>query len=107
MLVVVDDAYDAYDAYDDAYGEAAEAVRAALDRLEDRVLSPSCADHTEDIYSLEREVGEVRDAVQPPVPVLPGLLSGLADEGRSAKVPPYFREVADHLHRTDTPRIRA
>ncbi|KOY56484.1 magnesium and cobalt transport protein CorA [Streptomyces sp. XY332] len=86
----------------DAYGEAAETVRAALDRLEDRVFSSSRVDHTEDIYSLKREVREFRDAVQPLVPVLTGLLSGLAEEGRPSKVLPYFRDVSDHLHRTDT-----
>ncbi|WP_323185429.1 CorA family divalent cation transporter [Streptomyces sp. NBC_01214] len=86
----------------DAYSEAAETVRAALNRLEDRVSSPSRVDHTEEIYSLKREVREFRDAVQPLVPVLPGLLSGPADEGRPATALPYFRDVADHLHRTDT-----
>ncbi|MEU7730230.1 CorA family divalent cation transporter [Streptomyces sp. NPDC040724] len=89
----------------DVYSEAAETVRAALDRLEDRLFSPSRVDHTEEIYSLKREVREFRDAVQPLVPVLPvlpGLLSGPADEGRPATVLPNFRDVADHLHRTDT-----
>ncbi|ARE73262.1 magnesium transporter CorA [Streptomyces sp. Sge12] len=86
----------------DAYSEAAETVRAALDRLEDRVFSSARVDHTEDIYSLKREVREFRDAVQPLVPVLPGLLSGPAEEELPAKVLPYFRDVADHLHRTDT-----
>ncbi|WUF73920.1 hypothetical protein OG749_39630 [Streptomyces nojiriensis] len=86
----------------DAYTEAAETVRAARSRLEDRDFSPSRVDHTEGTYSLNREVREFRDAVQPLVPVLPGLLSGLADEGRPATVLPSFRDVADHLHRTDT-----
>ncbi|MFD9305647.1 CorA family divalent cation transporter [Streptomyces sp. NPDC060048] len=36
----------------DAYSEAAETVRAALDQLEDRVFSSCRVDHTEDIYSL-------------------------------------------------------
>ncbi|MET9605944.1 magnesium and cobalt transport protein CorA [Streptomyces sp. NPDC006512] len=85
----------------DAYGEAAEKVRAELDRLEDRVFSSSRVDHTEEIYSLKREVREFRDAVQPLVPVLPGLVGGLGEDERSATVLPYFRDVADHLHRTD------
>ncbi|WP_405791430.1 magnesium and cobalt transport protein CorA [Streptomyces sp. NBC_00029] len=85
----------------DAYGEAAETVRGALDRLEDRVFSSARVDHTEEIYSLKREIREFRDAVQPLVPVLPGLLNGLGEQERPAKVIPYFRDVTDHLHRTD------
>ncbi|MET9622350.1 magnesium and cobalt transport protein CorA [Streptomyces sp. NPDC006464] len=85
----------------DAYGEAAEAVRAELDRLEDRVFSSSRVDHTEHIYSLKREVREFRDAVQPLVPVLPALLGGLGGGEGASTVQPYFRDVADHLDRTD------
>ncbi|WP_411103301.1 magnesium and cobalt transport protein CorA [Streptomyces sp. cmx-4-9] len=86
----------------DAYSEAAGKVRAALNRLEDEVFSSSRVDHTENIYSLKREVREFRDAVQPLVPVLHGLLNGLDEEdGPSAKALPYFRDVADQLHRTD------
>ncbi|WP_234327929.1 magnesium and cobalt transport protein CorA [Streptomyces sp. NRRL F-2664] len=86
----------------DAYGDAAATVRAELERLEDRVFSASRVDHTEDIYSLKREVREFRDAVQPLVPVLTGLLSGVGDQDRASKVEPYFRDVADHLQRTET-----
>ncbi|MFD3330407.1 magnesium and cobalt transport protein CorA [Streptomyces sp. NPDC058701] len=85
----------------DAYGDAAARVRSALNRLEDQVFSTSRVDHTERIYSLKREVREFRDAVQPLVPVLGGLLSGLGQEDRPAEIVPYFRDVADHLHRTD------
>ncbi|WP_406513973.1 hypothetical protein OG851_40090 [Streptomyces sp. NBC_00161] len=49
----------------DTYGEAAETVRAALNRLEDRVFSFSRVDHTEDIYSPNREVREFRDTTEP------------------------------------------
>ncbi|MFF1798714.1 magnesium and cobalt transport protein CorA [Kitasatospora sp. NPDC058263] len=88
----------------DAYSDAADKVRAALTKLEDCVFSPSRVDHTEQIYSLKREVREFRDAVQPLVPVLEGLLSGPGQEekGFPPKVLPYFRDVADHLNRTDT-----
>ncbi|WP_405705582.1 magnesium and cobalt transport protein CorA [Streptomyces xanthophaeus] len=85
----------------DAYGEAAAKVRAALNRLEDQVFSTSRVDHTEGIYSLKREVREFRDAVQPLVPVLQGLLGGPGDGRHPPKALPYFRDVADHLHRTD------
>lgn len=88
----------------DAYGDSADKVRAALTELEDRVFSTSRVDHTEAIYSLKREVREFRDAVQPLVPVLQGLLTGPDREPQDhpPKVLPYFRDVADHLNRTDT-----
>ncbi|WP_228980258.1 magnesium and cobalt transport protein CorA [Streptomyces sp. DH12] len=110
----------------DAYGDSAEKVRTALTALEDSVFSTTRVDHTESIYSLKREVREFRDAVQPLVPVLQGLLNdpdadgrgpdggpvgqGTREEGRGgpdrrvhlSKALPYFRDVADHLNRTDT-----
>ncbi|MCY0921640.1 magnesium and cobalt transport protein CorA [Streptomyces sp. H27-G5] len=86
----------------DAYSDAAVKVRNALNRLEDQVFSSARVDHTEGIYSLKREVREFRDAVQPLVPVLNGLLSGPGEERHAPKAEPYFRDVADHLHRTDT-----
>ncbi|WP_406390674.1 magnesium and cobalt transport protein CorA [Streptomyces sp. NBC_00887] len=88
----------------DAYSDAAAKVRAALTELEDCVFSTSRVDHTEAIYSLKREVREFRDAVQPLGPVLRGLLSSAGQDGQGhpPKVLPYFRDVADHLGRTDT-----
>ncbi|MFD3516429.1 magnesium and cobalt transport protein CorA [Streptomyces sp. NPDC058663] len=101
----------------DSYSDSAVRVRAALSQLEDRVFSTSRVDHTESIYSLKREVREFRDAVQPLVPVLPQLLTGAGRPGSSgrdgqdrqgppgesaAALLPHFRDVADHLHRTDT-----
>ncbi|MFF3215626.1 magnesium and cobalt transport protein CorA [Streptomyces sp. NPDC002886] len=88
----------------DAYSDAARRVRATLNRLEDEVFSTSRIDHTERIYSLKREVREFRDAVQPLVPVVQGLLSGPGEDRHQPnqpKVLPYIRDVADHLHRTD------
>ncbi|MEV7415476.1 magnesium and cobalt transport protein CorA [Streptomyces sp. NPDC089919] len=85
----------------DAYSDAARRVRATLDRLEDEVFSTSRVDHTQSIYSLKREVREFRDAVQPLVPVLQGLLDGPDAKGRLSEIDPYVRDVTDHLHRTD------
>ncbi|MGW0362773.1 magnesium and cobalt transport protein CorA [Streptomyces sp. NPDC002990] len=85
----------------DAYSDAARRVRTALNRLEDQVFSTSRVDHTEGIYSLKREVREFRDAVQPLVPVVQGLLSGPGEEDHALKIGPYVRDVADHLYRTD------
>lgn len=85
----------------DAYSDAALRVRTALSQLEDQVFSTSRIDHTEDIYSLKREVREFRDAVQPLVPVVHGLLSGQGEQGHQLEIAPYMRDVADHLDRTD------
>lgn len=86
----------------DAYSDAARRVRATLNRLEDEVFSTTRVDHTENIYSLKREVREFRDAVQPLVPVVQGLLSGdPGEKDHHAEIAPYIRDVADHLHRAD------
>ncbi|MEU9984545.1 magnesium and cobalt transport protein CorA [Streptomyces sp. NPDC050856] len=84
----------------DAYGAAAAQVRADLTDLERRVFSASHDDHTEKVYSLKREVLEFRDAVQPLVPVLQEFTGPHAEWPEGAL--PYFRDVSDHLHRTDT-----
>ncbi|WP_234362146.1 magnesium and cobalt transport protein CorA [Streptomyces sp. IMTB 1903] len=85
----------------DAYSDAARRVRATLDRLEDDVFSTSRVDHTQAIYSLKREAREFRDAVQPLVPVLHGLVDGPSEVDAQSKIAPYIRDVADHVHRTD------
>ncbi|MFE4280977.1 magnesium and cobalt transport protein CorA [Streptomyces goshikiensis] len=85
----------------DAYSDAARRVRATLNRLEDEVFSTSRVDHTQSIYSLKREVREFRDAVQPLVPMVQGLLRGPGGVDHRPEIAPYMRDVADHLHRTD------
>ncbi|MFP8907031.1 magnesium and cobalt transport protein CorA [Streptomyces atacamensis] len=85
----------------DAYSDAAGKVRADLTRLERCVFSPSRDDLTEEIYSLKREVLEFRDAVGPLVPVVREFTAGPRSQWPQG-VLPYFRDVADHLHRTDT-----
>ncbi|MFI0786183.1 magnesium and cobalt transport protein CorA [Streptomyces lydicus] len=88
----------------DAYAEAAAQVRAELTELEQCVFSPARDDLTEQIYSLKREVVEFRDAVQPLVPVMQPFATARDDWPR--QVVPYFRDVTDHLTRTDT-EVRA
>ncbi|MEE1752762.1 magnesium and cobalt transport protein CorA [Streptomyces sp. SP18CS02] len=88
------------DATVDTYTAIAEEVRGDLTGLERRVFSSAREDVIEEIYSLKREVLEFRDAVQPLVPVVQdfaGPRSGWPEEAL-----PYFRDVADHVHRTDT-----
>jgi magnesium transporter len=85
----------------DAYTDAADKVRTDLTELERCVFSSSRDDLTEEIYSLKREVLEFRDAVQPLVPVVQEFVSGPRERWPQDALP-YFRDVADHLHRTDT-----
>jgi magnesium transporter len=84
----------------DSYTEAAVQVRTDLTALERRVFSPERDDLTEQIYTLKREVLEFRDAVQPLVPVVQDFAGPHA--GWPEEMLPYFRDVADHMHRTDT-----
>ncbi|WP_256984052.1 magnesium and cobalt transport protein CorA [Streptomyces sp. XY006] len=88
----------------DAYAQAAAQVRADLTDLERCVFSPARDDLTEQIYSLKREVVEFRDAVQPLVPVLQDFTRPA--DAWPRQLVPYFRDVADHLTRTDT-EVRA
>ncbi|MEV6756611.1 magnesium/cobalt transporter CorA [Streptomyces sp. NPDC051214] len=84
----------------DTYTAIAEEVRGDLTDLERRVFSPEREDVIEEVYSLKREVLEFRDAVQPLVPVVQDFVSPLS--GWPQEALPYFRDVADHVHRTDT-----
>ncbi len=83
----------------DAYAQAAAQVRTDLTELEECVFSPTREDLTEQIYSLKREVVEFRDAIGPLVPVIHPFATGRDDWPR--QIVPYFRDVADHLTRTD------
>ncbi|MER7983893.1 magnesium and cobalt transport protein CorA [Streptomyces sp. NPDC095817] len=84
----------------DSYTEAVLEVRSDLSALERDVFSPDREDLTERIYSLKREVLEFRDAVQPLLPVVHEFTD--ARTGWPDALLPYFRDVSDHLHRTDT-----
>ncbi|GAA3896050.1 magnesium and cobalt transport protein CorA [Streptomyces lannensis] len=88
----------------DAYMQAAAQVRADLTDLERCVFSPAREDLTEQIYTLKREVVEFRDAVGPLVPVVQQFTAPHDDWPR--QMVPYFRDIADHLTRTDT-EVRA
>ncbi|MEU1039845.1 magnesium and cobalt transport protein CorA [Streptomyces sp. NPDC005551] len=84
----------------DSYLEASVQVRTDLTALERCVFAPGREDLTEQIYSLKREVLEFQDAVQPLVPVVQDFAGPRAEW--PAEMLPYFRDVSDHLHRTDT-----
>jgi magnesium transporter len=84
----------------DGYTEAALRVQHDLGGLARRVFSPARDDLTEEIYSLKQEVLQFRDAVEPLVPVVREFAG--PDTGWPAEAVPYFRDVADHVQRTDT-----
>ncbi|MFG2577270.1 magnesium and cobalt transport protein CorA [Streptomyces sp. NPDC048481] len=88
----------------DDYALAAAQVRTDLTDLERCVFSPARDDLTARIYALKREVVEFRDAVQPLVPVVQHFTAPHDDWPQ--QIVPYFRDVADHLTRTDT-EVRA
>lgn len=85
----------------DSYTDAAAEVRTDLTELERCVFSSSRDDVTEQIYTLKREVLEFRDAVRPLVPVVREFVAGSRSQWPRGALP-YFRDVADHLHRADT-----
>ncbi|WP_336319828.1 magnesium and cobalt transport protein CorA [Streptomyces lavendofoliae] len=84
----------------DTYTKAAGGVRGDLTELERCVFSPERGDVTDQIYFLKREVLEFRDAIQPLVPVLEEFTGPRAPWAEDLL--PYFRDVADHLHRAET-----
>lgn len=84
----------------DSYSDVALRVRADLTQLERRVFAPDRDDLTEAIYSLKREVVEFRDAVEPLVPVVQEFAG--PRQGWHEECLPYFRDVADHIERTNT-----
>ncbi|MBT2530386.1 magnesium and cobalt transport protein CorA [Streptomyces sp. ISL-99] len=84
----------------DTYTAIAEEVRSDLTGLERRVFSPARENVIEEVYSLKREVLEFRDAVQPLVPVVQEFAGPRSSWPEEAL--PYFRDVADHVHRADT-----
>ncbi|WP_329392823.1 magnesium and cobalt transport protein CorA [Streptomyces lydicus] len=84
----------------DSYSEVALRIRADLTQLERRVFAPAREDLIEEIYSLKREVVEFRDAVEPLVPVVQEFAK--SREGSHKEALPYFRDVADHMQRTNT-----
>jgi magnesium transporter len=84
----------------DSYLDASVQVRTDLTTLERSVFAPGREDLTEQIYSLKREVLEFQDAVRPLVPVVQDFAGPRAEWPE--EMLPYFRDVADHMHRTDT-----
>ncbi|CUR59958.1 Magnesium and cobalt transport protein CorA [metagenome] len=80
----------------DAYGDVASALEQDVDEVEASVFSPTRTDDSARIYTLKREISEVRRAVLP----LREPIGRLADgqlEAIAPEVAPFFHGVADNL----------
>jgi magnesium transporter len=82
----------------DAYERVGKSLEIDVDEVEESVFSPARTDDSVRIYTLKREIAEVRRAVLPlrdPMrQAAGGVVKGLAPEAA-----PFFRDVADHLAR--------
>lgn len=80
----------------DRYLEVMDELQIDVDEVEASVFSPARTDDSARIYTLKREISEVRRAVLPLREPLRRLAGG-AERGVQAETAPFFRDVADHL----------
>ncbi len=82
----------------DEYERIGEALQVDVDEVEESVFSPARTDDSSRIYTLKREIAEVRRAViplrEPMRRFAAGQETGIDDETAT-----YFRDVSDHLQR--------
>jgi magnesium transporter len=90
--------YHAADLVVDEYERAIAAIDDDIAEIEAQVFSPDTGDHAQRIYSLKREVLELRRAVAPLAAPLERLAAGSVP-GTAPELTPYFRDVHDHLLR--------
>ena len=90
--------YRAADLVVDEYERAIAAIDDDIAEIEAQVFSPDSGDHAQRIYSLKREVLELRRAVAPLAAPLERLATG-GVPGTAPELAPYFRDVHDHLLR--------
>jgi magnesium transporter len=83
----------------DRYEEVAAALEIDVDEVETSVFSPARTDDSVRIYTLKREIAEVRRAVLPLREPMRRFASALVP-GIHSEAAPFFRDVADHLSRT-------
>jgi magnesium transporter len=81
----------------DGYTAVVQELQTDVDEIEASVFSPARTNDSERIYTLKREIAEVRRAVMPlrdPIRrFADALVKGMASEGA-----PFFRDVLDHLN---------
>ena len=82
----------------DGYTAVTEALETDVDEVENSVFSPARTDDSVRIYTLKREIAEVRRAVLPLREPMQRFASGTVP-GIATDAAPFFRDVADHLAR--------
>ncbi len=80
----------------DAYVGVMHELQADVDEVEESVFSPARTDDSVRIYTLKREIAEVRRAVLPLREPMGRCANGSV-EGMDPASAPFFRDVADHL----------
>ena len=91
--------YAVCDSVVDRYEEVAAALETDVDEVEESVFSPARTNDSVRIYTLKREIAEVRRAVLPLREPMGRFASGLVP-GIDPQAAPFFRDVSDHLSRT-------
>ena len=82
----------------DEYERVGAALEIDVDEVEESVFSPARSDDSVRIYTLKREIAEVRRAVMPLREPMRRFAAGQL-EGIDEQTATYFRDVSDHLHR--------
>ena len=91
--------YAVCDAVVDRYEEVAAALETDVDEVEESVFSAARTDDSVRIYTLKREIAEVRRAVLPLRQPMGRFATGTV-VGIDPAAAPFFRDVSDHLSRT-------
>jgi magnesium transporter len=82
----------------DGYFRVAQELEIDVDEVEASVFSPTATEDSVRIYTLKREIAEVRRAVLPLREPMRQASQGLV-RGMDPDAAPFFRDVADHLTR--------
>jgi magnesium transporter len=90
--------YAVCDSVVDAYTEVVRSLEEDVDEVEESVFSPARTNDSVRIYTLKREIAEVRRAVLPLREPMRRFASGVVS-GIDEQAAPFFRDVADHLVR--------
>ncbi len=83
----------------DGYAEVASALEQDVDEVETSVFSQARTNDSERIYTLKREIAEVRRAVLPLRDPMRRFATGIVPR-IAVEAAPFFRDVDDHLART-------
>lgn len=82
----------------DGYESVAASLEDDVEEVEQSVFSPSRTDDAARIYTLKREIAEMRRAVFPLRDPMRRFVAGMVP-GIDPESAPFFRDVADHLNR--------